>query len=183
MGILGNLRLKRRVNRVVVGHDEEGNAVELVVHAPKLQLFDELQAILPEPVPPIMKDQNGNAIPERDSKGEIVTRFGTTVFQRDDQDKTYLLKASAREQALTIAIVIACLKEQVSPRTTPKDHEGNLVDYYHAVWSEMEDAGIDVGGFKALSEAALSLGSPLDTEEAKEAREALGVKDEGKKGK
>lgn len=176
MGILGNVKLKRRSIDVVIGLDDAGVPVTLTVRPPRLGQIDALETRVPEPAPPTLK-RNGKPVvkmmpggkdPVRDSRGGI-------VLERDEEDPKYLRDIGRREKAMTIALILDCLGDQVTPMV-PVDEippEMNLIDYYHAVWAELEEAGLDVGSFKALSNAAVELGDPMSKDEVEAARAEL----------
>ncbi len=184
MGILGNVKLVKRTRRVVVGTDAAGCLIELVVCAPKLQAVDALQAKIAEPTPPLVKGPHGKPVPKLDTAGnpERDPATGHVLHVRNEKDHDYLRACDQREKAMTIAMVMDCLADQLTPTKTLDDHDGDLVAYYLGVWDELEEAGLDVGSFRALSSAAMELAEPMDRDEVEAARATLGVQEAAKKG-
>ena len=180
MGILGNLNLKRRGREVVVGYDDEGSAVRLTVNPPPLGLVNDLSRKIPSPVAPLRKDSRGRPIPVTDDKGKPIMdpASGQALMERDHSNPEHLERLERREVALNLGLILACLSTPIEPKTKVEDHGGDYVEYYHAVWKELEEAGLDIGAYRALSTACTELSLPLGEQDMKLAREALAIDEE-----
>lgn len=175
MKILGHAKLKQRERTVLVGHTDSGEPVRLRVRAPKLNIYEWISEEIGEPEPPL----NGEV--KRTKRGKIVIGSdGQAVRAPNDQDPKYLKEVARCEKARSIALVLSCLGDQVEPEV--KKGSMDPVDYYHAVYDEMQDAGIDIAAFHSLTAAATELSQPLTEEEVGDAKAALGVDDESQQG-
>ena len=110
---------------------------------------------------------------------------GRPLHALNEKDPGYQRKLSRRKKAVTVALFLECLGDQVKPGCTLDDHDDDPVAYFlDGVWGELEEAGLDVGVFCALNDAALELTTGLNDFDVAEARADLGIeprkKGEGK---
>lgn len=175
VGILG-IKLKKRTRIVVLGYDDDGGEISLTLRAPRLSEVDGLDALFPEVVPPILKDERGRNRVARGDNGKVQTdQYGSPIVLRNPDDAAYKAAEHRRSQAMTIAMVVGCAGDQIKPSKTPEDFKGDLIEYYHAIWDELEHEGLDVGHFKSLVAAAMELGRPMSKPEVVSARKQLGT--------
>ena len=179
MSILGNIKLTKREERIVVGIAEDGSEVALVMRPPRLGFVEDMSSRIPEPSPPAAKGPDGRPIVELDSKGKrLLDGSGSPVIRRNYSDPKYLTALSRRETAMTISLIVVCIDHDGNPGLSLPERdedEETLVDYYKRTWSEFEDAGLDVGAFQALSQAALKLGQPMTAADVEDAKKTLQI--------
>lgn len=187
MKILGHARIKPRTEVVNVGELDNGEALTIELKAPRLNDITELDAKLDPPAAPlapageVMRDSRKRVLKDADGK---------PMTTRNEKDPAHI-KALAEWQELadrcnrakTIGLLLICMGEQVVPEAKLEDYtDGNggpgkagvLVDYYDAVWTELEDFGIDLVGMGALTDAAMRLAG-IGDDELDAAREKLGA--------
>lgn len=177
-GILGDLSLAPRKRRVLVGHNREGKAVHLTLHAPRLQEVDDLKALFPAPVAPPRLDARGKTVTLKDSRGNALRDAeGSPVIERNLEDPDYLKACERTDRAQTVALVMLCAGDQIKPEQNKPPlilddylKRGDRVGYYLDVLAALERAGIGTGAFGSLSNAAVELGQPVTREEIEEAR-------------
>lgn len=176
-------KIRRRTRDVPVGIDEDGESVSLRLVAPRLHDIETINETMPEPVAPILKGNDGRAVHATDSEGNPVLdpATGHAISMKDFRDKAYLAACSRHEKAMTIALFMGCVHPPLVPKRTMDDYDHDPVAYYLGAWKELEDAGLDMGAFRALSSAAVELGQQMGKEDIVLARENLGIS-EGKKG-
>ena len=175
MKILGHLKLKQRERTVLVGHTDTGEAVRLKVRAPKLNVYEAISEEIGEPEAPLSGEV------KRTARGKIRTgKDGQPLRGRNEEDPNYLREVAKTEKARSIALVLSCLGDQVEPEILRGDLPA--VDYYLAVYEEMQDAGIDIAGFHALTSAATELSQPLTDDDVTKAKASLGADDESQEG-
>jgi len=179
MGILGDVRLARRFREVIVGTDSAGNEVKLKVYAPKLGLIDRVQGEIPDPPVPVtrsgnvLRDRRGQ--PVKDDKGQPIME---TTEHHDDPD--YVAACARVEKARSIAMLLECLEDQIQPSVK---REGLApLDYYLKVWEELEDAGIGLGSFNALTNACEAMTQPMTVAEVALAKIRLGTDEASQEG-
>lgn len=177
MKILGHSSLRPRSISVPVGIAPDGSVVSLQLRAPRLGMLERLDAEIPEPQPPIVP---GRVV--RDHRGRPVEGpDGSPIPLRNAEDPAYVLKSERREKALSVAMVLSCL-EPGQVTDLPDRNGQDPVDYFLAVWDGLEDAGLDIGAFRSLSEAAKRLGEPMSSIEVVQAKSALGATAEQQEG-
>lgn len=189
MGILGPIKLKPRTARVFVGESEDGQGVEFVLRAPRLEELTVWDTRFPDPVPPVKRDHHGQPVVMRDSEGKPMTdpASGVPLYVRDREAQSYRDEERLTRQGRLLCMVLECLvSPKLQPNTRPEDHDDER-DYYQAVWHELEEAGLNVGTLNHLDRALGKLSKPMSDDEVKAARAALGVQDadagDPKKGK
>lgn len=176
MSILGNLKVKKRIVEVIVAQTEEGEPITFTLRCPRLGEVEVLSESLPEPTPPVKRDGNGRPITMRDDRGRVVKDGrGSPMVERDEEDPEFVKANDRRDRALTVAIFFACMDGQIKPATPEKLLKEDPISYYLDVWAELEEAGLDVGSFKALSAAIVSLGQPLTHSELVKAQALYGL--------
>ena len=182
MRILGkNRTIKRRTESVPIGKDNDDEAITLTLSAPRLNAVEELHASLPlpvEPVPPV-----GEAV--KGPRGELIRDAqGRPVTSRNRNDPAYLKALERHEESLdkfkrarTVALLVECIGDQLGFDADLADFDGKegskgaLIDYYDALWVEIEKAGFDAAAINRLIDAAMRLVHGGD--EFKEARDDL----------
>ena len=179
MGILGNLKLRRRSKEVIVGTDDAGEAVTLTVYPPGLGVIDKLDGEVHKPVAPLAKDSAGRTVKVLDDAGKplIDQATGSAMLARNYKDAAYGIALETREKVLTIGLILHCLGDAVTPTKDLEDHDGDMVAYYLSAWAELEAAGLDIGSYRALSAACTKLSLPLGERDVQLAKEALAVDD------
>lgn len=158
----------------MIGLSADGEPVTVTVNAPRLQLVPELRRSIPTPKPSAKRDANGRVVLKRDPKGELVKNAsGQPVPEVDFEDETFLGRAQSVERARTIAMIFACAEFPGETTITIEEHGGDWIAYWLARWEELESAGVDVGSYKALSDACVELSDPMSRSEIQDARAAL----------
>lgn len=166
-------KLKIREVFVPLGEPAEGGEVlGVCLRAPRLDAVQRLRKEIPQPKPP------NNGIVLRDDRGLPKTdEMGLPIVGVNLLDPAYLAEKERAGKAHTLALILECMKD-AEPRlefdAQREDCESTL-DYYEAVWKEMEDFGIDILTFARLAEGAASMAG-ITTKELREAREALAPK-------
>lgn len=177
MGILGNTKVKRRNRSVPVGFDEQGKEVRLTVYPPGLDATDRLNALIPEPVAPLAKNSAGQSVKIKDDSGKtlIDQTTGSALLARDYKSATYQRAIEQRDKALTVALILECLGDAAKPAKDIEDYDGDWLAYYLGAWKELEEAGLDIGSYRALSAACTSLSLPLGAEDVELAKQTLAL--------
>ena len=175
MGILGKIELVHRTRDVTIGVSTTGEEITVKVNAPRLQLIPELRTEIPAPTAPPMKDSNGRIRYERDHKtGEPIKKDGQLVPKLDWSSQEFLVRVASVERARTIAMIFECAEFPGTTDLKESDYQ-DKIEYWLARWGELENAGVDVGAFSALSDACVALGEPMSKGEVEDARHALGT--------
>lgn len=188
MKILGHVGIKPRMERVELGElgDEKGTLV-INLKAPRLNSITALDAALDAPSAPtapmgeVVRDDRGRV--KKDEQGRPITT-------RNEQDPAHLKALDEHAElvtrcnrAKTLGMLLECLGDQVETDAKLEDYtDGNggggtagpLIDYYDAVWLELEAFGVDLVALNRLTSAAMRLAGLAD-EELDEAREVLGT--------
>lgn len=173
MGILGNVKLRKRSREVVVALTEDGEEFKVTVKAPPLQLATQLQVEIPNPEPPALVNDNGQPRFKTNPRtGEPLKEDGKLVPMVNKADPAYRQELLAVSEARTIAMIFHCVE---FPGKTKVVQNGNPVRYWLSRWKELEDAGLDVGSFNRLARACTELSAPMSKGEIEEARAALGT--------
>jgi len=170
--ILGANRLAKRERDVVVGYDDEGNAVTLRVQAMRLGLIDDIEEEIPYPEPPL-----GPVVRDR---RQVVVRdeTGKPVRKEMVDDPAFLVERSRIEELRGIASVYYCvISGQIEFEAEKKDDWPSRTAFFRQVRKEMDEGGIKQGALNAMLIAINELSS-IDNIEVEEARDALKPKDE-----
>ena len=115
-GILGGLRIARRVKRVLVGMDGEGGEIYLEVRAPRMNEIENMGEGLKEPVAPMLKNSANQVVFELNDKGkQVLDGNGSPIPVRNEDDKVYLKKLTRYNTAFNVQLVLTCMEEQVEP--------------------------------------------------------------------
>lgn len=181
MKILGHTKIRPRMKDVVVGYDDHDMPIVLRLSAPRLNRLDEIEATMPLPLAPATKEV------KRDKRGRpLKDAAGNVQVVRDENDPKHLKVCERVEKARTIAMIVECLVDGQVEYETPKPTNGAegepVVDYYHRIWSEFEQAGLDTGAYRSLTNAAVQLSMPMSAEEVEEAKSLLGTDDASQEG-
>tara|TARA_Y100001972_G_scaffold127430_1_gene184215 strand:+ start:119 stop:661 length:543 start_codon:yes stop_codon:yes gene_type:complete len=175
MKILGHVKLKARSQKVLVGQAESGEPVYLTMYAPKLNAYEALQEEIPDPEVPM----NGKVL--RNKRGKILLdEDGQHKREANPECPKYLARVAKSDKARSIALVLKCLGDQIEPETQKGSMSAE--EYYLAIYQELQDAGIDIAAFHALTMAASELSQPLTDEDFKDSKKALGVDEESQSG-
>jgi len=183
MKILGHVGIKARTESVNLGDLEDGTALVIELKAPRLNAITSLDSELEAPPAPqapageVLRDERGRV--QKDDGGRPITT-------RNERDPAYL-KALEKHgelegrhnRAKTLGMLLECIGGQIETEAKLEDYgegkpAGALVDYYDAVWLELEAFGIDLVAINRLTNAAMRLAGLAD-EELDGAREALGA--------
>lgn len=171
MKILGQTNINPRTVEVPVGTDADGKVIKMTVHAVP---FDELLRIereLPDPQAPSTGEK------KKDERGRYVKRNGQFVMERNEEDENYLREKDLRDVAVRVATVISSLGDQIGDVRGQRPDETRQT-YYINLLSEMNKAGIDMGIFTMLAQAAERLSQPMTNLELLRLRTMLGTEKE-----
>ena len=106
---------------------------------------------------------------------QVLKRDGQPIAIRDYDDDGYIKNLQLRELATSVGIVLKSLgPEQLEVREQKKDEGGQ--QYYLALLDEMSKAGLDLGMFARLSQAAKALSRPVSNPAVLLMQQALGTK-------
>lgn len=163
-------KLDSRHEDVTIG-TLDGQPVTLRMKAPRLGVTDRIrQEMGPyEPEAPqvgLQKDERGRVLKGPD---------GRPVVMRNMDDPAYLEKSAAHTRATSVALVMECLRDEVTIETKREQHT-TPVAYWLAVLAELGESGIDQGIWHMLNVTAARLTTKAPTrQEIEQAREALGA--------
>lgn len=186
MKILGHAGIKTRTESVELGKLEDGTALVVELKAPRLNAITAIDSKLEAPAAPkapageVLRDKRGRV--QKDEQDRPITT-------RNEQDPAYLKALEKHSElegrhnrAKTLGMLLECMDGQIETAAKLEDYgeaggenkKGELIDYYDAVWLELEDFGIDLVAINRLTNAAMRLAGLVD-EELDDARETLGA--------
>lgn len=161
MQIMGKTGIALPFRMVPIGQTDSGEVLEVRLRAPRLDALErsgeECKFTEPRPTPP----SKGVA---RNARGEAIKDDqGRAVVQLDESDPGYLerleawtTRKKAAGRAETLAMILECAEGAISPKAQREDFDSPL-DYYGAVWNELEAFGVTIGGVKDLADACTEL--------------------------
>jgi len=185
MKILGHVGIKARTESVNLGELEDGTALVIELKAPRLNAITTLDAELDAPAAPqapagdVLRDERGRV--QKDEAGRPITT-------RNERDPAYLKALEEHgelegrhNRAKTLGMLLECIGGQIETAAKLEDYgEGKpagLVDYYDAVWLELEAFGIDLVAINRLTNAAMRLAGLADESTGRD----LGKLEEGQR--
>lgn len=172
MKFKGAKKIKKKTADVIVGYDADGNPVSVIVEAMPLGGLESINDEIPEPTPP-----KGQVL--RDGRGETIKdERGIPKQQLLTDDPDYLDAVAERKRAVSIAIILACLRDGEIEIETNRDDYEDPKSYYLAVRDEMSNAGVSLGALTRLLYAAMDV-CDMSAGEIDTAKRTLQVRAEG----
>lgn len=174
MKIAGISKFRARTRDVEIGEDERGQPVTVTLRAPRLGAIDALRNRVKKPKPPPKIGADGKTVTARHpTTGEVLKNArGQPLLELDEDDPGYLADIERWQRAQTLVILLECLDEQMQPESKREDFNSDL-DFYDAVWSELEDTGLSAEAAAAMVNAATEL-CGITRAEIQQAQRSLG---------